>query len=192
MTERAQFSAGIGDTLALEFANTADWHLSPEPAQRLGSWRDLLCWAAEQKLIEIDQIDGLARVAVEIGPVLDLREAIFRVGVAVARGDKPEDSDLNAIIMRASAALPAASWSRGIVSWRYHDESVLPQLLGLIARDAVALFASDRVRKVRLCAGGNCGWLFLDESRGRPRRWCSMSDCGNRAKARRAYSRRKR
>jgi predicted RNA-binding Zn ribbon-like protein len=29
----------------------------------------------------------------------------------------------------------------------------------------------------------------LDLSRGKTRRWCSMDDCGNRAKARRHYAR---
>jgi predicted RNA-binding Zn ribbon-like protein len=38
-----------------------------------------------------------------------------------------------------------------------------------------------------MCGGGLCGWLFLDESRGKRRRWCDMKDCGNREKARRYY-----
>jgi predicted RNA-binding Zn ribbon-like protein len=40
------------------------------------------------------------------------------------------------------------------------------------------------------CEGEGCSWLFLDTSRNRSRRWCSMEDCGNRAKARRHYERR--
>ncbi|TAL94280.1 MAG: hypothetical protein EPN73_18145 [Paraburkholderia sp.] len=32
-----------------------------------------------------------------------------------------------------------------------------------------------------------CSWLFLDLSRSRSRRWCSMATCGNRAKAQRHY-----
>jgi len=35
-----------------------------------------------------------------------------------------------------------------------------------------------------------CTWLFLDRSRNRSRRWCSMATCGNRAKARRHDRRR--
>jgi predicted RNA-binding Zn ribbon-like protein len=34
--------------------------------------------------------------------------------------------------------------------------------------------------------------VFLDESRGKRRRWCDMNDCGSRAKARRYYHRQKR
>nr|WP_255307967.1 CGNR zinc finger domain-containing protein [Streptomyces marincola] len=33
-----------------------------------------------------------------------------------------------------------------------------------------------------------CGWFFIDSSRGRRRRWCSMKTCGNQAKAARYRS----
>lgn len=191
MTEQGQVSAGIGGGLALEFANTAGWHLSPEPVERLQIWRDVIRWAAEQGLIEADKTEELSRVTVELGPVHELREAIFRIGLAVARSERPDDSDLNALVTQASATLPMATWSGTSLAWRFHQPAIRSQLLGLVARDAVALFASERVNKLRLCAGKNCGWLFIDESRGKPRQWCSMSDCGNRSKARRAYARRK-
>lgn len=36
---------------------------------------------------------------------------------------------------------------------------------------------------VRQCEADSCGGYFVDQSRARPRRWCSMDSCGNRAKA---------
>jgi predicted RNA-binding Zn ribbon-like protein len=191
MTKRAQISAGIGGTLALEFANTAGWHLSPEPVERLQDWPAVVQWATEQRLIEADQTNALAQSDIALEPVHALREAIFRIGLAAARSDHPDASDLDLVIAWASSGLPAAIWSGGALTWRFDPADVLSLLLGLIARDAVALFASERAARLRLCAGEHCGWLFLDESRGKPRRWCSMSDCGNRSKARRAYARRK-
>jgi predicted RNA-binding Zn ribbon-like protein len=53
--------------------------------------------------------------------------------------------------------------------------------LASIARDAIetaALHAPD----LRICEGENCGRMFFDRSRARARRWCSMQQCGNRAK----------
>jgi predicted RNA-binding Zn ribbon-like protein len=44
---------------------------------------------------------------------------------------------------------------------------------------------------VRVCGADNCDWLFLDESKSRSRQWCNMAVCGNRAKARRFYRRRR-
>ncbi|WP_257985183.1 CGNR zinc finger domain-containing protein [Bacillus sp. T33-2] len=50
---------------------------------------------------------------------------------------------------------------------------------------------SDEKKKLKACAGGECGWLFVDTSRNKSRRWCSMEDCGNRAKAKRHYQKKK-
>src|SRR5438270_5320885 len=59
-----------------------------------------------------------------------------------------------------------------------------------ILRSAAELLTSGERGDVRECAAGDCTWLFLDRSRNRTRRWCSMATCGNRAKAQRHYRRR--
>jgi len=51
------------------------------------------------------------------------------------------------------------------------------------------VLTGEALARVRECGGTACNWLFLDESRNRSRRWCSMESCGNRAKARRHYHR---
>jgi predicted RNA-binding Zn ribbon-like protein len=43
--------------------------------------------------------------------------------------------------------------------------------------------------RVRECAGERCPVLYLDTSRNRSRRWCSMEVCGSRAKASAYYRR---
>ena len=35
---------------------------------------------------------------------------------------------------------------------------------------------------IHLCEGDPCGGFFINNSRSKPRRWCSMDSCGNRAK----------
>jgi len=60
-------------------------------------------------------------------------------------------------------------------------------LLAPVLWTAGDLLAGPRLERVRRCANPECGWLFLDDSRAGKRRWCSMSSCGNRAKARRHY-----
>ncbi|KMO94822.1 CGNR zinc finger domain-containing protein [Streptomyces roseus] len=56
------------------------------------------------------------------------------------------------------------------------------------ARDYLELLdsAPERIRK---CASESCVLHFHDTSRNGTRRWCSMSVCGNRAKASRHYAR---
>ena len=50
------------------------------------------------------------------------------------------------------------------------------------------LLELDRDR-LRACAGHDCVLHFYDTSRAGKRMWCSMTGCGNRAKARRHYER---
>ena len=60
-------------------------------------------------------------------------------------------------------------------------------LLWPVAKSAADLLTSERLARVRECAGGTCGWLFIDTSKNHSRRWCDMRDCGNVAKAKRHY-----
>ncbi|ADB32525.1 protein of unknown function DUF1470 [Kribbella flavida DSM 17836] len=50
-----------------------------------------------------------------------------------------------------------------------------------VALRGLTLTLSPPPRRVRTC--DRCGWFFLDSSRGRRRRWCSMKTCGNQSKA---------
>ena len=46
--------------------------------------------------------------------------------------------------------------------------------------------------RLKVCAEDSCRWAYFDASRNRSGRWCSMSECGNRVKMRRAYATRRR
>lgn len=48
---------------------------------------------------------------------------------------------------------------------------------------------NERPGRLRPCANAECQLFLIDRSRGGTGRWCSMSECGNRMKARRHYSR---
>lgn len=61
----------------------------------------------------------------------------------------------------------------------------LEQALGFVAADAVALFGTNDRQRLKICGHERCGILFEDRSNDLRRQWCSMKDCGNRAKARR-------
>ena len=60
-----------------------------------------------------------------------------------------------------------------------------------VARSAAELMTSPDLPFVRECASYDCGWLFMDTTKNRSRRWCDMSTCGNRAKGRRHYERKR-
>lgn len=60
-----------------------------------------------------------------------------------------------------------------------------------LAAAGMTLFMSPEGDRVKQGADERCGWLFLDRSKNRSRRWCSMELCGSRDKMRRHYRRTK-
>ena len=120
---------------------------------------------------------------------------IFRVFSALAAGKSPAPVNLRTLsAMRAmgTADFQIVVARAGYVwDWRGITDAP-PALLAPIVNSATDLLTSSHLRRVGQCADDRgCGWLFFDASRNRSRRWCSMEDCGNRAKARLHYSRRR-
>jgi predicted RNA-binding Zn ribbon-like protein len=107
----------------------------------------------------------------------DLREAIYAIASG-GQGQGPARQALNKL-----AALPPAR-PMLTVSGELAIEGSATELLSTIAREAIALLGGPERDRIRQCDGEGCAILFLDLSRSGGRRWCSMSGCGNRAKAR--------
>ncbi len=121
-----------------------------------------------------------------------LREALYRIFSAVAAGHGPGDPDLRTLNTMAGEAL-SRQWivhhhRQFVWEWRQAG-SDLRRPLWPVVRSAVELLTSDQRRGVRECAALTCSLLFMDHSRNQSRRWCDMTVCGNRAKARRFYRR---
>jgi predicted RNA-binding Zn ribbon-like protein len=125
---------------------------------------------------------------------IHLREAIYRAFSAISHGLRPEESDL-AVLNTELAGLLAKSrlgWRGDGLDWQWAGGArALDRMLLAVVRDAADLLTSGQLDRVGQCADPRCGWLFLDTSRNRSRRWCSMAYCGNRAKAKRHYQRSK-
>lgn len=73
----------------------------------------------------------------------------------------------------------------GQLHWRSNaHDARLP--LKRIALDALDLLGNPAESRLRRCANTrSCGWLFLDTSKNRQRRWCAMETCGTADKMRR-------
>jgi predicted RNA-binding Zn ribbon-like protein len=63
--------------------------------------------------------------------------------------------------------------------------------LGLLLAIAARALIEGSWSRLKVCPGDDCGWAFYDHSRNQSGRWCSMSVCGGRAKARAHYRRRR-
>ena len=125
----------------------------------------------------------------ELWPFFALR------GVEAKTGQDPADDDLtcvNSLLVAAPATLQVSPKNGGYSWVRRQAAAGLQVPVIRLAHLAAELLTSDHLDRIHRCAGPGCGWLFLDTSPNRRRRWCSMEACGNRAKARRHYQRVKR
>lgn len=182
----------IAGNVALDFCNTAGEHLSASPDEMLGDSETFLRWCAQAGLIGLEVYRQLSRTPFSMEPILELREAIYRVALALARNEAMAQKDLQVMQTRANGPRPRiVRQADGLLGWSPDLLRGWEQMCSLLAEEALSLFCSPRALRIGVCDGGLCGWVFLDDSRGKRRRWCDMGDCGSRAKAKRFYTRRK-
>jgi predicted RNA-binding Zn ribbon-like protein len=185
----------LGNALCIDFVNTVQWRGRPDaPEERLTSYGELLLWAehagalsaAEARRLGTEARKRPEDAAATLDEALALRTALGRLLSQTSGG---ELALVNALLARAPARTAIVARD-GEYRWRSADaDEPLEAPLWPVVWDAAALLTSDRRGWVSACGDPECGWLFLDLSRGRTRRWCSMEACGNRAKARRHYER---
>lgn len=188
----------IGGDPALDFVNTAGGRDKSREPDRLGAYAAFLAWAEAAGLLTATEAAGLAPCAQTpaAARVLDravtFREALHALLLAVAHREAALPSEARREVEAAiRMALADATLVEDAAGLRWDARNVTDPSLPFhrTALAAQELFGSGALAKVRACE--RCSWLFVDRSRGRPRRWCSMAACGNRAKAARHYARRK-
>lgn len=180
----------IGGSLAIDFVNTVGDRLFARH-DYFQSPADIRTWAIEAHLIEAGRrVTDLTPA--DLRRVITAREEIYTLLRAIVRHRPlPRRSLewLNEMARRTNRYRQLAP-SAGGLTWTWKSDTALADLvIGAAVRDLVQLLTDEQRPTLSECIGSNCGWLFLDRSRGGRRKWCSMADCGNREKARRHYQR---
>ena len=179
----------IGGRLCLDFANTANWDGDEIIDEKLATPAHVVLWARHAGLAirRGGHADAGALAQLRV-----LRADLRRLFVGAAAGAKPGRAAiarLNDLLARRGDRLRLTAGGGRI---RHEATPDLFDAIGLpVAVSAIDLLTSPELGRVRMCPAGRCAWLFVDHSRNGTRRWCSMADCGNRAKARQHYQRSK-
>jgi len=180
--------------LSLDFANTVDDRLSEHPTETLISYDRFLTWAVENNIVDQSTADDLTKTETDpehaLKRVRELRELLYRLLSAAARKKRVAEEDLdlfNRYLAEAMSNVRITQTEGGFDWFCCPGGGGSESILYLIVKSTADLLVSDQLDRIRVCADPECGWLFLDSSRNRSRRWCSMDSCGNRAKARRFY-----
>jgi predicted RNA-binding Zn ribbon-like protein len=189
----------VGGDLALDFVNTRSGPpTGPADDDVLGEYADLVAWAGHLDVLTDAEArrlvrrgredDGAARAA--LAKALDHRDVLDTVFRALATGGSPTTSQLRRLGDHAAAAAANArivpNRAGFTLVWPVDTDLTCP--LWPIAHAAVELVTRGPLDRLKACGG--CRFLFLDESKNRSRRWCSMDDCGTTAKIRRYVDRR--
>ncbi|GLZ37672.1 ABATE domain-containing protein [Actinokineospora sp. NBRC 105648] len=150
------------------------WEVLHEPA-------DLRTWLADSMLGGMAPLTDLRIRPAELARVKHVRDALWDVLVAVARGEEPVGSHIEILNQAAeSPPRPRVDPDTGAREWVGPVTGT--QVLGALARDALDILSTGRRSRIRECAAGDCHLVFEDTSRPGNRRWCSMQRCGNRNK----------
>lgn len=190
----------VGGALCLDFVNTGSSRRQGPFRERLDDYEDVLVWARRVGLLEPAEAAALqaesARRPADAARVLErartLREAIYRIFSARAQGSaaRREDVDeLNRALAEGGRLRRVQQFANGW-GWTWdRGDDPLGWPLWPVAQSAAELLTEAEPERIKECGSDNCNWLFYDVSKNRSRRWCEMSDCGNRAKQRRHRSR---
>jgi predicted RNA-binding Zn ribbon-like protein len=188
----------IGGRLCLDFVNTVDCRNSPYSREVLSTYPNLVSWSQHANILNENEAQELLREAglhptdarIVLKRVITIREALQRIFSAIANHRSPVAVDVGLLNAEMSIAMARMCLKPASAAnpWTYtFEEGGLDQMLWPVIHSAAELLTSDKLDRICECQGENCGWLFIDMSRNRSRRWCDMKDCGNRAKARRHY-----
>jgi predicted RNA-binding Zn ribbon-like protein len=198
----------VADSQGLDFLNSIATPVDTQ-VEWIGSGEDLISWLTQARMVPTEVIAELRKTAVpgEFDTVAaqarQLREW-FRGFVNAHKGRplKPKalqeleplnrvlarDEEFGQVVAREAGRKKSGSAPRdetpvsGLVwcpqrKWRSPDALLFP-----IAKAMAELVCDEDLQDVKACEGHRCTLMFVDRTRGRARRWCSMSVCGNRAK----------
>ncbi|MFH8839624.1 CGNR zinc finger domain-containing protein [Streptomyces sp. NPDC017868] len=194
----------VGGHVVIDLVNTVTAR-DAEPVDWLDGYPRLLDWAAltgRFAPVDLTALRGLAasepvRAEQALARVRELREAVHDLLTTLIHQDAPAPAEAEAV------GRLEAHWKRAAARARLVLRGTAPELrvdVGSSGLDLpgheLALRAFDLLRELpwertRVCPGTRCGWVFVDSSRGGRRRWCDMATCGNSAKGRTHYRRKR-
>lgn len=185
----------VAGNAALDFANTVTAR-DTEPIDWIDGYPRIVEWGRMAGLLDDDEARRLLaeaaraprEAAAALGRARRLREALHDVCSALI-GRRP--------LPAAGAAELESAWKRAASRARLQlrkgqltlestpTDSGLDLPLDLVVFEGMALLSDFDAERTRVCRGHDCGWLFVDTSKGGRRAWCDMATCGNAAKSER-------
>jgi predicted RNA-binding Zn ribbon-like protein len=188
----------IADNLSLDFLNTQIVD-DGKPKDLLNNFEDFMEWSEALKLITPVESEKLIHDWARLSEtkkffteVKEFRRALREMveGITKIKAVKPSTIKMiNTILNQGYGYHELVKTETGFEK-RFRANFEKPQqLLIPIAESAADLISYANPKNIRKCEGRGCILYFHDTTKNHARRWCSMTACGNRAKAAAFYKR---
>jgi predicted RNA-binding Zn ribbon-like protein len=180
----------VGGVLVLDFLNTGGGSGGGPGDEALKGYGDLVAWARRAGTVTPAEARHLAALADADAPraratyrrALRLRRELATLLGIVTEGTPPTSDQVAALRRDEADALAHAELVArdGGFEWAWPRSDDLARPLWPVVHSATSLLVGGPLGRVKRCR--RCAWWFLDESKNRSRRWCSMEDCGTAVK----------
>jgi len=189
-----------GGIACLNFVNTKDNRSKETGIDYLSHYRDLLELCERLELMPPKTRQVLERLAKaypdqarqEFDKTIALRELLYRVFSQLIEKGKPPELELQQLSAQVANALSylelhfdKASKEMKLI----YTKPALEQPSWLMLQSVAELLTGKELPLLKKCPA--CYWLFLDRSKNKSRKWCSMATCGDVSKVKHAYHRKK-
>jgi predicted RNA-binding Zn ribbon-like protein len=175
---------------ALDFVNTLGGHRSYEDLLDFGLKTETISERLASRLRRLarerpDEAEAALAAAISTRSLL---ESVFR---PLTEAKDPPPGALAALVDLGAIAIARAELVAGDggFEWSWEGSKDLQAPLWPVAHAALELMTDGPLERLKNC--GRCRWLFLDTTKNRSRRWCSMDACGTHVKIERYVARRR-
>jgi predicted RNA-binding Zn ribbon-like protein len=188
----------IADNLSLDFLNTQIVD-DGKPRDLLNNFEDFIEWSEAVKLTTPLQSEQLIQHWARQSEtkkffleVKEFRRALREMveGITKIKAVKPSTIKMINNFLNQGYGYHELVKTESGFEKRFRANFEKPQQLMIpIAESAADLISYANPKSIRKCEGRNCILYFHDTTKNHGRRWCSMTACGNRAKAAAFYKR---
>lgn len=190
----------IGNNLSLDFVNT-EVAANGEHLDLLATFADFVDWTLAANFLEPSKAeklttewDGKTLAENVLAEAKKFRKTLKEMVVGLAQGEPPTKRAIAAInreLNNQSGAIEIRATENGFEKLYRADYEHPRRLLTPIAESAADLLCYGDLAMVKKCENPVCILYFYDTTKNHKRRWCSMTGCGNRAKAAAFYQRKR-
>jgi predicted RNA-binding Zn ribbon-like protein len=188
----------IANNLALDLANTLAVDENGRELELLVTFDDLLAWvvesgqAPESAAIRVRDILNTGQKKKMVELAIGFRSEMKAMAKALA-ASKPVPRSviirINELLREKEGHFELIQTATGYEQKFQVKINNVTDFLLPIAEAAMDLLCYGDPARVKKCEGTDCVLYFYDTSKPGHRRWCSMTACGNRAKAKAFYQR---